>query len=155
MQHLHIYSHVSFPVLHGTHITQILNDTYSSQLLFDYHFFRSIFSKFVCLSLEYTTLFHKKAEIVFFETFTKPVFVFLAGHVLTVLVALLLKGSGSPAVLSAASVTTVQQRKLHHAVIPKGKGGRSSSSGIAATVFGATGFLGRYVVNRLGEYKMN
>ncbi|XP_063762885.1 NADH dehydrogenase [ubiquinone] 1 alpha subcomplex subunit 9, mitochondrial [Eleginops maclovinus] len=58
-------------------------------------------------------------------------------------------GGYSPAVLSAASVTTVQLRKLHHAVLPKGKGGRSSSSGIAATVFGATGFLGRYVVNRL------
>ncbi|XP_039471748.1 NADH dehydrogenase [ubiquinone] 1 alpha subcomplex subunit 9, mitochondrial isoform X2 [Oreochromis aureus] len=56
-----------------------------------------------------------------------------------------------PALLSAASVTTVQQRKLHHALIPKGKGGRSSFSGIAATVFGATGFLGRYVVNRLGR----
>uniref|UniRef100_A0A8B9GQH8 NADH dehydrogenase [ubiquinone] 1 alpha subcomplex subunit 9, mitochondrial n=1 Tax=Astyanax mexicanus TaxID=7994 RepID=A0A8B9GQH8_ASTMX len=42
-------------------------------------------------------------------------------------------------------------RQIHHALIPKGKGGRSSGSGIAATVFGATGFLGRYVVNRLGR----
>ncbi|NIG60864.1 NADH dehydrogenase [Pontoporia blainvillei] len=43
------------------------------------------------------------------------------------------------------------QRQLHHALIPHGKGGRSSVSGIVATVFGATGFLGRYVVNHLGR----
>lgn len=33
----------------------------------------------------------------------------------------------------------------------RGSGGRSSVSGIAATVFGSTGFLGRYVTNHLGR----
>lgn len=36
--------------------------------------------------------------------------------------------------------------------IPKfGLGGRSSVSGLKVTVFGCTGFLGRYLVNRLGR----
>ncbi|XP_077324702.1 NADH dehydrogenase [ubiquinone] 1 alpha subcomplex subunit 9, mitochondrial [Lithobates pipiens] len=52
----------------------------------------------------------------------------------------------------AASVPVIlQQRNVHHAVIPHGKPGRSAVSGVVATVFGATGFLGRYVVNRLGR----
>uniref|UniRef100_A0A673ILK9 NADH dehydrogenase [ubiquinone] 1 alpha subcomplex subunit 9, mitochondrial n=1 Tax=Sinocyclocheilus rhinocerous TaxID=307959 RepID=A0A673ILK9_9TELE len=61
-----------------------------------------------------------------------------------------LSGTCSPVLLAAGPVT-VQHRKIHHAVVPRGKGGRSSSSGVAATVFGATGFLGRYVVSRLGR----
>uniref|UniRef100_A0A6B2F5G0 NADH dehydrogenase [ubiquinone] 1 alpha subcomplex subunit 9, mitochondrial n=1 Tax=Bothriechis nubestris TaxID=1766655 RepID=A0A6B2F5G0_9SAUR len=44
-----------------------------------------------------------------------------------------------------------QDRSIHYSAMPHGRSGRSSVSGIVATVFGATGFLGRYIVNHLGR----
>uniref|UniRef100_A0A8C5RCJ3 NADH dehydrogenase [ubiquinone] 1 alpha subcomplex subunit 9, mitochondrial n=1 Tax=Laticauda laticaudata TaxID=8630 RepID=A0A8C5RCJ3_LATLA len=44
-----------------------------------------------------------------------------------------------------------QDRSVHYTVMPHGRSGRSSVSGIVATVFGATGFIGRYIVNHLGR----
>ncbi|CAD0039481.1 unnamed protein product, partial [Aureobasidium pullulans] len=60
------------------------------------------------------------------------------------------------------SLPRVQSRSLQDIAITRtGKpiirisGGRSSLGGHTATVFGATGFLGRYIVNRLGTYLLD
>merc|ERR1719197_1388223 len=44
-----------------------------------------------------------------------------------------------------------QQSRTMALATYQGRGGRSSVSGIQATVFGATGFLGRPTVNNLGR----
>jgi len=49
----------------------------------------------------------------------------------------------------STDVRTIKNPSL--SALKRGTGGRSSFNGIVATVFGASGFVGRYVCNRLGK----
>merc|ERR1711991_405744 len=70
-----------------------------------------------------------------------------------------LRSSAQRFVAQASLSTTAQaggyaQEKtgdLYDAGGKRGSGGRSSVSGVTTAVFGATGFMGRYVVNKLGQ----
>merc|ERR1711865_859175 len=53
--------------------------------------------------------------------------------------------------MSKSSMVGLSARGMSSMVSVKGPGGRSSISGVQAAVFGASGFLGNYVVNALGR----
>lgn len=44
-----------------------------------------------------------------------------------------------------------QRRQYHESQLSQGRGGRSSFSGVAATLFGATGFIGHSVINHMAS----
>jgi len=58
----------------------------------------------------------------------------------------------SPCIAVSSQLPYTQQcRSVHDSYLPQGKGGRSSFSGIVATVFGGTGCVGHAVLNHLGK----
>lgn len=59
-------------------------------------------------------------------------------------------GSLSIIYIKSSSYSTDGKRP-NLAAYKRGTGGRSSFNGIVATVFGCTGFVGRYVCNKLGK----
>lgn len=65
---------------------------------------------------------------------------------------LIIRTQGLPAVSVACYSTGPDPKPIKSlSLLRKGTGGRSSFNGVVATVFGASGFLGRYVCNKLGK----
>lgn len=50
-----------------------------------------------------------------------------------------------------ASNYSTESKAYNLSQLKRGTGGRSSFNGVVATVFGCSGFVGRYVCNRLGK----
>ncbi|CAK1578227.1 unnamed protein product [Parnassius mnemosyne] len=71
----------------------------------------------------------------------------LSGHVAN---KILIK-HGAMSIIYIKSAPYSSDNKFNLAAYKRGTGGRSSFNGIVATVFGCTGFVGRYVVNKLGK----
>ncbi|KOB62984.1 NADH-ubiquinone oxidoreductase 39 kDa subunit, partial [Operophtera brumata] len=71
----------------------------------------------------------------------------LKGHIAHKIIPL--NGSMSIVYIKSAQYSTDGRPNL--ATYKRGTGGRSSFNGIVATVFGCTGFVGRYVCNKLGK----
>ncbi|CAG4940454.1 unnamed protein product [Colias eurytheme] len=59
--------------------------------------------------------------------------------------------NGSFSIIYIKSESYSSDAKTNLAAYKRGTGGRSSFNGIVATVFGCTGFVGRYLCNKLGK----
>ncbi|XP_026491247.2 NADH dehydrogenase [ubiquinone] 1 alpha subcomplex subunit 9, mitochondrial [Vanessa tameamea] len=71
----------------------------------------------------------------------------LTGHLATKII----PKNGYMSIVYIKSAQYSSEGKLNLAAYKRGTGGRSSFNGVVATVFGCTGFVGRYVCNKLGK----